>query len=81
MRRQRLNNIIDPDLIFVNLNVLQRLRDQETQRRQAGRDLQSFKERQHELDLLQMKVGIFDNTTVQIEAKQFSLNIGRTSER
>jgi len=32
-----------------------RLRDQETHRRQTGRDLQSFKERQHELDLLQMK--------------------------
>lgn len=32
-----------------------RLKDQETQRRQTGRDLQSFKERQHEIDLLQMK--------------------------
>lgn len=32
-----------------------RLKDQETLRRQSGRDLQSFKERQHELDLLQMK--------------------------
>ncbi|XP_037039244.1 UBX domain-containing protein 4 isoform X2 [Bradysia coprophila] len=30
-------------------------KDLETQRRQTGRDLQSFKERQHELDLLQMK--------------------------
>ncbi|KAJ6643852.1 UBX domain-containing protein 4, partial [Pseudolycoriella hygida] len=33
----------------------ERLKDQETQRRQSGRDLQAFKERQHELDLLQMK--------------------------
>jgi len=32
-----------------------RLKEQETLRRQTGRDLQSFKERQHELDLLQMK--------------------------
>lgn len=28
----------------------------ETERRQTGRDLQSFKERQHELDLLHAKV-------------------------
>lgn len=51
---------------FVLLLYLQRIKDQETHRRQTGRDLQSFKERQHELDLLQMKVRCMQHYIVDV---------------